>query len=157
MASSADSPPYEGYNLFSPMNSTNAYLIDNNGNMINTWHSGYFPGMSVYLLENGRLLRAARMDNNSFGTGGAAGRVELFDWDSHLLWAYEYNTSDHLQHHDIEMLPNSNVLMIAWERKTAAEALAAGRDPSLLDSEVWPDHVIEVAPTGTFGGTIVWE
>jgi len=48
--------------------------------------------------------------------------------------------------------------MIAWELKTGAEAIAAGRNPSRLsDGELWADHVIEVAPTGTYGGTIVWE
>ena len=46
-------------------------------------------------------------------------------------------------HHDFEILPNGNVLMIAWERKTGAESIAAGRDPSLLlDGELAPLHVI---------------
>jgi hypothetical protein len=48
--------------------------------------------------------------------------------------------------------------MVGWEYKTAEEAIAAGRDPgSLPVGELWPDHVIEVEPTGSSGGTIVWE
>ncbi len=48
--------------------------------------------------------------------------------------------------------------MIAWEYKTATESIAAGRNPDLLhDGELWPDHIIEVEPTGTSGGDIVWE
>ena len=48
--------------------------------------------------------------------------------------------------------------MIAWEIKTEAEALAAGRNPNLMEAgELWPDHIIEVQPTGASGGEIVWE
>ncbi|MFN2164837.1 MAG: aryl-sulfate sulfotransferase, partial [Anaerolineae bacterium] len=71
------------------------------------------------------------------------------------VWDFEYANSQHRLHHDIEPLPDGNVLMIAWEYKTEAEALAAGRDPALLaDSELWPDTVIEVDPDTD---TIVWE
>jgi hypothetical protein len=45
--------------------------------------------------------------------------------------------------------------MLAWELKSEAEALAAGRDPALLtEGELWPDSVIEVDPETN---AIVWE
>jgi hypothetical protein len=48
--------------------------------------------------------------------------------------------------------------MIGWEYKTTEEAIAAGRDPASLQfHQIWPDHVIEVEPTGSSGGIIVWE
>ena len=48
--------------------------------------------------------------------------------------------------------------MIAWEQVSQAEAIAAGRDPNQLsDGQLWPDHIIEVQPTGSSGGNIVWE
>ena len=47
--------------------------------------------------------------------------------------------------------------MIAWEYKTSAEAIAAGRDPNKLSDAMWPDHIIEVRPTGSTTGDIVWE
>ena len=48
--------------------------------------------------------------------------------------------------------------MIAWEIKTEAEAISAGRNPNLMEAgELWPDHIIEVKPTGASGGEIVWE
>jgi len=150
--------PYEGYNLFNPVTSTNAYLMDNHGTIVNTWSSLYQPGLSLYLLDEGILLRTANTGSSAFDKGGAGGRVEQYDWDGNLVWAYDYDTTDHRLHHDIEPLPNGNILMIAWELKTQTEAEDAGRDPSLLtDSGLWPDCVIEVAPTGTFGGEIVWE
>jgi hypothetical protein len=47
--------------------------------------------------------------------------------------------------------------MIAWERKSFEEAVAAGRDPGTMGSdELWSDHVVEVAPDGRGGGEVVW-
>jgi hypothetical protein len=153
----ATEAPSDGYNLFSPIGSTTTYLMNNDGTMVHSWTSAYRPGQSVYLLEDSTLLRTANTQDATFNAGGAGGRVEQFNWDGARQWEFEYRSDQHRLHHDIEVLPNGNVLMIAWEMKTAAEAVAAGRNPSLLTDELWPDHVIEVAPTGTSGGTIVWE
>jgi len=152
---------FRGYTLFSPIGSTTTYLIDNEGRLIHSWKSDYRPGQSVYLLPNGHLLRTGALGpraGHRFDIGGAGGRVEEFTWDGKLVWEFEHAGDDYLLHHDIERLPNGNILMIAWERKTAEEAIAAGRDPRLLnDGELWPDKIIEVKPTGKAGGTMVWQ
>ncbi len=143
----------EDYNLFTALNSTTTYLIDSEGNAIHTWESSYRPGNAVYLLEDGSLLRTGTTNSQNFDTGGAGGIVQILDIDSNVTWEYSYNSSEFRLHHDVEMLPNDNILMIAWELKSEAEAIAAGRDPSLLsDGELWPDHIIEVNPAGN----IVW-
>jgi len=156
--SSTAGPPASGYNLFSPLGSTDTFLMDNDENVLNTWTSSYGPGLSLYLLGNGDLIRTASTDSTDFDTGGAAGRVERYDWEGNLIWEYDYDTADHRSHHDIEVLPNGNILLIAWQKKTEAEAIAAGRDPSQIsEGELWPDSILEIEPTGTSGGTIVWE
>ena len=150
--------PYDGYNLFSPIGSTTTYLMDNNGTMVHSWSSSYRPGLSVYLLEDGTLLRTANTGDTAFKKGGAGGRVERFAWEGTRQWEFEYHSDQYRLHHDIEVLPNGNVLMIAWEIKTEAEAISAGRNPNLMEAgELWPDHIIEVKPTGASGGEIVWE
>ena len=132
--------------------------MDNDGNTVHSWASGYRPGQSVYLLEDSTLLRTANTEDTTFNAGGAGGRVERFAWNGARQWEFEYRSDQYRLHHDIEVLPNGNVLMIAWEMKTEAEAIAAGRNPGLLEAgELWPDHVIEVEPTGDSGGNIVWE
>ena len=148
--------------LFAPNGSTTTYLMDENKEIIDTWESSYRPGLACYLLDDKSLLRTGSLGplgNGVFGaTGGAGGVVEHYDWDGSKMWSFEYSSDNYLLHHDVKYLPNGNILMIAWERKTKAEALAAGRNPSLLsDGELWPDKIIEVEPDGSSGGTIVWE
>ncbi len=150
---------FNGYILFTPEYSKETYLINKEKEIVHSWKSNYVQGLAVYLLENGDLFRSdLPYINPTFMTGGISGRVEKFDWNSTLLWEFEYSNSKHCLHHDIEPLPNGNILMIAWEYKTLEEAITAGRDPKLLPfNQFWPDHIIEVEPVGSSGGNIVWE
>lgn len=148
-----------GYTLFSPIGSTVTYLIDINGNPVHTWESAYRPGMAVYLTPSGQLLRACSDSSGSFSSqGGSGGRVQLVEPDGTIAWDYPLADSTRLQHHDLEYLPNGNILMIVWELIPAEKALAMGRNPDLLpDGSLWPDKIIEVRPEGDSGGEIVWE
>ncbi len=148
---------YDGYTLFAPMSYETTYLIDNCGQVVNSWDSDYRPGLSAYLLEDGSLLRTKNLDNDTFRVGGSAGGVEQFDWNGNLMWEFEVSSTTECQHHDVAYLPNGNVLMIVWEKKTEAQAIQAGRDPSQVSFSFWPDKIIEVEPSGSDGGTIVWE
>ena len=149
---------FNGYTLFSPIPSTNSYLIDNKGYMIHEWTSQYRPAQSVMLLPDGSLLRPAIIQSgNIFLAGGAGGRVEKYDWNGNLIWSFDYYSAEHCTHHDLEYLPNGDILMIAWENKSYAEAVAAGRNPARLDTALWAGEIIEVKPTGTSGGDIVWQ
>lgn len=152
-----DSTSYNGYTLFAPSASRTTYLINNCGEVINTWTSTYTPGASVYLLENGNLLRTARI-NGSFNGGGAGGRLELFSWEGDLLWRYNYAADTVHQHHDIQPLPNGNILILAWELRTPEEAIAAGRNPVTTPSVgIWSEQVVEVEMIGENEINIVWE
>ena len=91
-------------------------------------------------------------------SGGVGGKVEIYNWDGDLLWTYTLSDNDYQHHHDVEPLPNGNVLMIAWERKTAEEAYAAGRT-SLNDNplnEMWSSAIFEIQSDGNGGGEVVW-
>ena len=149
---------FDGYTLFAPLFVYGTtYLIDNDGRLVNSWDTG--GGLSSYLLEDGSLLRSARLAPNPVMSGGGfTGAVRKFAWDGTLVWEFEYTSPDYMAHHDIELLPNGNVLIIAWEYRSGSESIAAGRDPALLaDGELWPERIIEVEPSGATGGNIVWE
>lgn len=149
---------FAGYTLLVPLGSTTTYLIDTFGREVHSWPSEYRPGLVAYLLENGNLLRAASTTGVASGFPmGGGGRVEEIDWTGNLVWKYDCFTNDQLCHHDIERLPNGNTLLIAWETKTADQAMAAGRDPKTVEDRLFPDAVIEVEPTGSSGGKVVWE
>jgi hypothetical protein len=150
---------FQGYTLFTPEYSQDIYLINNNGNIVHAWKSDYIQGLGVYLLEDGTLLRHDLPGiNPTFVGGGIGGRIEKFDWNGTLIWEFEYFNNQHCSHHDIEPLPNGNILLVAWEYKTTQEAIAMGRNPiRLRDGELWPDHVIEIKPRGTNEAVIVWE
>ena len=151
---------FDGYTLFAPIRDETAFLIDNDGRLVNSWDTGI--GFSAYLLDDGSLIRSSSFGPNpSLGTAdgfGGLGWVRQFAWDGTLVWEFEYSSPDYMAHHDIEVLPNGNVLIMAWEYRTGAEAIAAGRDPApLADGELWSERIVEVKPTGPTSGEIVWE
>jgi len=147
---------YGGYTLFAPNFSKNTYLIDIDGKLVHTWASSYIPGQSVYLLDGGTLLRSVHLSDA--GGGPTGGGVQKIGWDGTLIWDFKYVGDSYVPHHDIKPLPNGNVLLICWEFKTQAEAVAAGRKTTLLsENKLWPEKIVEIQPVGSTGGTVVWE
>jgi len=148
---------YNGYTLFSPMASDITYLIDNCGEKVNEWNFESLPGLLAYLHTDGSIFRGER-SAGSFGAGGAGGKIVHKSWDDELIWSYLYSDDLVRQHHDFQVLPNGNVLVLAWERKTKEEAVNAGRIESLTGSDgVWFEHIVELKPIGLDSAEIVWE
>lgn len=152
-----DPRAYPGYSLLAPMNSTETYLMDMDSRVVKTWKSDCTPGMSAYLLPTGHLLRAGSLRGAGPSGPGAGGRIQEFSWDGEVLWDFTVSTQRIQPHHDICPLPNGNVLVIAWDRKSRDEALAAGRRPELTSGQFLPDCLLEIRPTGKTTGETVWE
>ncbi|MCX6271104.1 MAG: aryl-sulfate sulfotransferase [Bacteroidetes bacterium] len=151
---------FNGYTLFAPMKSHTAYLIDINGNKVNSWTGAYLPGSLVMLCPDGNLLRTCEVltGNHFYGGGGVAGRLEKYDWNNNLVWSFDYYGSEYSTHHDVEIMPNGNILLLAWEKKTMSEVVEAGRDTTnAFYNEIWSQEIVEIEPTGSSGGNIVWE
>ncbi len=148
---------FEGYTLFAPNFSTETYLINNCGQVVNQWTSSFYPGVSVYLLENGNLLRTGGVSESEIIIGAPGGKIELYDWDGNLLWEYVYSSNEISQHHDVFPLPNGNILMLAVTTMSQTEAVQAGRDPSKLLDVLYNEQIIELEPVGTNDANIIWE
>ncbi len=152
---------YEGYTLLDALRYPQTYLIDMNGFLVHSWKQNMIPGKSAYLLENGHLLRAGAVDSSQverFQAGGYGGILEEKDWDGQVVWHWEFWSESYMQHHDFELLPNGNILFIAWELKTLEETIAAGRDTSLISrDELWPDMILEIRPIRPDSAELVWE
>lgn len=146
--------PFDGFTLFNPVNSVTTTLLDMDGQIAHQWNNERGGGYAVYLLENSNLLRPALVDRPILRGAAYSGLIQVMDWDGNLVWEFEYNTATYITHHDLEPMPNGNVLAIAWEVKSPAEATQAGR---IRAAFTWPDHIIEVEPDGEGGANIVWE
>lgn len=146
-----------GYVLFSPANSGRTYLIDNEGQAINMWQSDHGTGHSVYMRENGNVVRAGRIADHTNHAGGQGGQLQEWNWEGELVWNYRLANDEYYQHHDIELLPNGNVLAVVWEYKSAEQARDAGRRPDVLtDVGLWPETILELEPQGVDDARIVW-
>ena len=147
----------EGYVLFEPSLTNATFLINKEGQVVHRWDT-QLNSLNSYLLPNGHLVRLERdEDFPTFAAGGQAGRIREYDWDGNLVWDYELANEKELLHHDIEIMPNGNILGIAYEVVPAEEATDLGRNPEHLPKAgLWLDKVVEIKPTKPEGGEIVW-
>lgn len=148
-----------GFTLFCPFGDTTTYLIDLDGKVVKTWASAYRPGLSAYLLPDGKLLRGIQVEAEvPFDAGGDAGGLQLFSWDGALIWEFHLASTLGLLHHDFEPLLNGNVLVIARETRTREEVRDAGRLPDAIGEQgMWPCVIWEIEPQPPVGARVVWE
>lgn len=132
----------------------NSYLIDMNGNVVNSWPYKGFPTEVIDPAVNkGKLghvfvqLEERKDTNNkSFGNGVNNHAVGELDWKGNIVWKWEgEKTAGHAhQHHEIERLKNGNTLVLA----NRIHKIKGFKLDSTID-----DVIYEVTPKGK----IVWE
>lgn len=154
-----EASPYSqpGYNLWS--NGVTTHLVDNCGRRIHDWiHDGY-PGGGMYMLPSGDLLRTKRLQSELCAGCSQGGGIEQIAPDGTVVWFGDFTGPDHHAHHDIEPLPNGNILVLLWERITEAEALTLGRSPELLPptGDLYVEMLWEVQPGPNDTFEVVWE
>ncbi len=147
-----------GYVMFTPTNSASVYLINRKGEVVHEWKGNYRTDSS-YLNDDGSItLMASDPDFPVFAGGGEMGRLQKISWESKILWDFEYANEEFHAHHDIAVMPNGNVLAIAWEAKSAEDVLRAGRDPEQIPKAgLWPDKIVEIKQVDKTHGKVVWE
>jgi len=163
--------PGEHFILYAPTQSTETYLVDSSNNVAHQWSSKYDAGQSAFLLEDGSILRpgsinevvpdnrfvAAYRDghNTIFQIGGILERIAK---NNEVVWSFQYYGDDYAPHHVATVMPNGNLLMPVWRYFSKDQSLALGRDRKHLTSGgLWLDSLVEIRPTGTNGGEVVWE
>lgn len=147
-----------GYTLIAPLRSTTVRLVDLDGHVVHDWKTGYVGGNEI-LLDNGHLLRSCKEPGiRRFTAGGANGRLQEIDWDGSIVWEWKFASEEALQHHDLVRTPDGTLIFIAWEHKSRAEAIAAGRHPAWVGAEgMWTDALYEIEPSGKDGAEVIWE
>ncbi|PHR30877.1 MAG: hypothetical protein COA38_09625 [Fluviicola sp.] len=154
-----DNGTYDGYSIMHPLNFDTSYLIDNCGKVINNWPSDFLNSTFAEITTNGTLIRSSVDPNTtSFQAGGGAGILQELAWDGSVIWNHVISDANMRLHHDVEILPSGNLLVIAWELKNQAECYAAGRNPgTLVEDEMWPTVIYELEQVYPTGANIVWE
>ncbi|WNW00642.1 aryl-sulfate sulfotransferase [Tenacibaculum sp. HL-MS23] len=128
-----------------------SYLLDKAGNKIKTWDFDLKLGNDLEIMSDGKLLGMFKVDDPAFSFGGGGGIIRILNIDGSVDWEYKYATENHLAHHDVEMLPNGNIIFLAWERITKSEAKLNGVE---TEGDIFPEVLVEVNPNTN---TIVWE
>lgn len=128
-----------------------SYLLDKTGHRIYEWIFELDLGNDLELLPDGRLLGMFKVSEPNFSFGGYGGLVRMIGVDGEIDWEYKCANSNYLSHHDVEMMPNGNVLFLAWEKIDVERAKQAGVN---TENNIYPESLIEVNPETN---EIVWE
>ncbi len=146
---------YPGYVLYDEGSTT--YLVDQEENVVHQWDNLPNGGYAVYLTDEGTIVRPGESGNRGMeGVAASAGLIQEIDKDGNVLWEFEYTSDSYITHHDIEPMPNGNVLVIVVEQKTEEETSQAGFDS---DEAVMEEQILEIQPPEDDNGeaSIVWE
>jgi len=148
----------DGYVMFVPSNSASVYLVNRKGEVVHEW-KGNYSILSPYLNNDGSITCLSQdPDFPVFAGGGESGRIQKISWDSKMLWDFEYATEEYLAHHDIAVLPNGNVLAIAWEARPYEDVIQIGRRPELTPKAgLWTSRIVEIQPLDKTHGKEVWK
>ena len=152
LCSLAPAGVFDGLAIYNPVYSRTATLVDTNGQTVNSWRCSTTPGYTVYLMPDSTIWRPGAYSGASMRGGVYGGQIEQYDWDGNVVRSFLWSDHDHQQHHDIHPMPNGNVLLLAWARKTETEARAMGRVD--ISGEMWPEEIIEYDPVGD---SVAWE
>ena len=139
----------KGFNLIAPYGGYKVDLVDYAGVVVHTWNSNRQTVGTCVLLENGTLLRGRS------GPIGETQGIHLLDWDGSVLWDY-HPPNGFEYHHDIEPMPNGNILINTVVSCAYDELIGMGRDPSITWGPLMMDPIQEIRPNGTTGGDVVW-
>ena len=151
---------YNGLILYSNsqgVGSSNTYLMNNGYTYMNSWdHSGGVVGIP-HLNQDRSIIVQIRSTEHSFGNshGPIGGIFQRLDWYGEILWNFSYYNDVFHPHHDFEVLPNGNILVLGWEKKTLEEAQAVGR--LNIINEIWPLMIVEIHPIDPDSAMVVWE
>lgn len=147
------SQAFDGYALYNPAGQNTAYLIDSEGDIAYSWSCSIAANYAMALAPSGNIVRGAEYSGNQINGAAVGGMVQELDANGDVVWEYIYSNSQHVSHHDLCLMPNGNVLLIAWEYIDNDDLVEIGYDD---DDNKYATHFIELQPNGS-SADIVWE
>jgi hypothetical protein len=160
----------DGFVITGAYGGKSTVLLDKFGATAYSWQhdslTDVLNGYSCYLMENGDLLRTAQVPQD-LANGNMApkqGAINQVDPAGKIVWRYTLANDTFMLHHDMKILPNGNILAVAFTVKSKAQMIAAGVDTALLSgggyggggTTMLAERIIEIKPKLPEGGDIVW-
>ena len=102
-------------------------------------------------MPDGSVIGIFKPNTVFFSFGGYGGVLKKYDPQGSLVWQYEVNSETELMHHDFEVLPNGNILVLVWEKFSEDKAKDLGFDGN---GPIYLEKLIELNPVSQ---NIVWE
>ncbi len=141
------------------------FLMDERGAVAHSWPTPQrLPEATVtYLMPDGNLARTTCrydwLDMDGQFPIGTSGTVSIVAPDGTVLWEWSNIAfGREALHHDIEVMPNGNILVLSWHFAAIREGRMLGWIPQGTFDRVIFDKVLELKPDLAGGGTeIVWE
>lgn len=122
------------------------------GEILNEYTFENRLGNDIEMLPNGEFLGIFKPDNrNGFSFGGSGGILRRVTADQQTLWEYTIASETELAHHDLELLPNGNVMTIVWEENSREQAQAFGAQS---ERKLYTEKLVEINPNTN---EIVWQ
>ncbi len=143
---------FDGLIIYNRLNGLRTFLIDTLAQQVHTWTSTDRCAFISYLMPDSTIWRTDVYSGAVMRGAAYGGLIQQYDWDGNIIRSFVWSDSNHQQHHDIHPMPNGNILLISWERKTQGEAEAMGRVN--INGDMWSEEIIEYDPVRD---SVVWE
>ncbi|MEP0174116.1 MAG: aryl-sulfate sulfotransferase [Paraglaciecola sp.] len=146
-----ESDEVETYILVEVTNGGGVYLINQDGEEVYNFDLNYTLGNDANLEDDGSLVAIVKSNNTDITFGGYGGKFIKQNADKSIEWEVEYASSEYNAHHDVETLPNGNILFPVWEKVSADDATAAGFSGGF---DIYPESIVEMDPLTQ---EVVWQ
>jgi len=141
----------DNYILVNDAGANRVFLMNKEAKLLYEWTFTNNIGNDVYLLPNGKLLASLEADEPKIPLGGKGGKIQFIEPDNTPTWQFDYSSIDGETHHDVEILPNGNVIAMVWQQIDSTTAITEG---FILEEKIYPESIIEIDPNTN---SIVWE
>ena len=127
-------------------------VINKQGEIVEEYAFENSLGNDLEVLPNDEFLGIFKLNQRTdFKFGGSGGILRHVTADQQILWEYTIASKTELAHHDLEHLPNGNLITIVWEEISTEEAQALGAQ---TQGPIYTEKLVEINPNTN---KIVWQ
>ncbi len=142
---------FDGYTLFAPMSTNDAWLINMQGEIVHHWTTPFPPAQHGRLLPSGNLLWPEKGKEPKIPVGGVGSEIVELDWEGDVVWKHEDDTINH----DFCRLDNGNTIYNAYVEvpKGIASRIEGGVPGSEAEGKIFGSVLREIDKDGK----LIWE